>query len=197
MIWLSNAGRELLLTFVPIFVAMDSLGNLPFFLFLTSEVPREKRPGLVRSAMLTGFGLGIGFLLIGKAVFSLLGIQVNDFLLAGGLILIALSLKDIVTGKIFENPSGDAAESVGVVPLGTPLMVGPATLTTLLLLTGQYSWISVVVSFVVNLALTWLVFAQSDRIAGFLGKGGLRATSKIASLLLAAIAIKMIRQGLG
>lgn len=197
MTWFFNAGRELLLTFVPIFVAMDSLGNLPFFLFLTSEVPSEKRPGLVRSAMLTGFGLGLGFLLIGKAVFSLLGIKVNDFLLAGGLILLALSLKDIITGKIFENPSGEAAASVGVVPLGTPLMVGPATLTTLLLLTGQYSWISVVVSFVVNLALTWLIFAQSNRIAGFLGKGGLRATSKIASLLLAAIAIKMIRQGFG
>ena len=98
MTFLYDLGRSLLLTFVPIFVAMDSLGNLPFFLFLTSEVPAPKRSGLLRSAMLTGFGLGLGFLLIGKVVFSLLGIRVNDFLIAGGLILLALSLKDIVTG---------------------------------------------------------------------------------------------------
>ncbi|MDP2743995.1 MAG: MarC family protein [Dehalococcoidia bacterium] len=122
--------------------------------------------------------------------------RVADFLLAGGLVLLALSVKDLVTGKLFETTAGSGGETAGVVPLGTPLVVGPAVLTTLLLLIDQYHALLVVLAFMLNLAFAWLVFNQSDRIARFLGKGGVAATAKIASLLLAAIAVKMIRRGI-
>jgi multiple antibiotic resistance protein len=84
---------------------------------------------------------------------------------------------------------------LGVVPIGTPLVVGPAVLTTLLILIDQYSIIIVIISFVLNLAIGWLLFTQANRVVGFLGQGGVRAASKVVSLFLAAIAIKMIRQG--
>lgn len=187
--------RELGLTFVPLFVAMDSVGNLPIFLSLTRDTEVSEHSRTVRLAIFTALGLGLGFAFIGKAIFLLLGIEVADFLVAGGIILLVLSIKDLVTGKMIETPGLSAAEMVGVVPLGTPLIVGPAVLTTLLVLIEQYFVIIVVVSFVLNLAIQWLLLRQANRIVAFLGNTGVTAISKIVMLLLAAIAVRMIRQG--
>jgi multiple antibiotic resistance protein len=89
-----------------------------------------------------------------------------------------------------------SAEMVGVVPLGTPLIVGPAVLTTLIILSQQYSIWIVLVSFLVNLAIALVIIAQANRVAGFLGKSGIKAMSKIIALFLAAIAVKMVREGI-
>jgi multiple antibiotic resistance protein len=187
--------RELALTFVPLFFAMDAVGNLPIFLALTQEVEPKHRRHTVHLATLTALGVGLGFVAIGKAIFLLLGIEVADFLMAGGIILLILAVRYLITGKIVETKDSPVSEMVGVVPLGTPLVVGPAVLTTLLLLIDQYFVAVVVLSFILNLVIQWLLFRQADRIVNFLGNTGVNATSKIIMLLLAAIAVKMIRQG--
>jgi multiple antibiotic resistance protein len=187
--------RELALTFVPLFFAMDAVGNLPIFLALTQEIERKRRRRAVHLATLTALGIGLGFVAIGKAIFSLLGIEVADFLVAGGIILLILAVRYLITGKIVETQDSSATEMVGVVPLGTPLVVGPAVLTTLLLLIGQYRIVIVLSSFILNLVIQWLLFRQADRIVDFLGRTGVNAISKIIMLLLAAIAVKMISQG--
>jgi multiple antibiotic resistance protein len=187
--------QEFGLTFVPLFVAMDAIGVLPILLPLTQDMKAKERSRIVRLAVITALGLGLGFVAIGKGVFLFLGIEVSDFLVAGGLILFLLAAKDLITGKMMEAQASVGADMLGVVPIGTPLVVGPAVLTTLLILIDQYSIIIVLVSFILNLAIAWLLFAQANRVVAFLGQGGVRATSKIVSLFLAAIAIKMIRQG--
>jgi multiple antibiotic resistance protein len=85
---------------------------------------------------------------------------------------------------------------VGAVPIGTPLVTGPAVLTTIVMMLDSYGVYLTVLSFVANLLITWVVFLYADRISGFLGKAGSKAVSKIAHLLLAAIAVMMIRKGL-
>lgn len=187
--------REFGLTFVPLFVAMDAIGVLPILLPLTQDMKVSERRRVTRLAMLTALGLGLGFVAVGKGIFLFLGIQVADFLIAGGLILFLLAAKDLITGKMVEAEASVGADMIGVVPLGTPLVVGPAVLTTLLILIDLYSIVIVVVAFIVNLAIAWLLFAQANRVVAFLGQGGVRAASKIVSLFLAAIAVKMIRQG--
>jgi len=187
--------QEFGLTFVPLFVAMDAIGVLPILLPLTQDMKVSERRRVTRLAMLTALGLGLGFVAVGKGIFLFLGIQVADFLIAGGLILFLLAAKDLITGKMMEAEASVGADMIGVVPLGTPLVVGPAVLTTLLILVDLYSIIIVVVAFIVNLAIAWLLFAQANRVVAFLGQGGVRAASKIVSLFLAAIAVKMIRQG--
>ena len=187
--------QEFGLTFVPLFVAMDAIGVLPILVPLTQDMKAKGRNRTVRLAVITALGLGLGFVAIGKGIFIFLGIEVSDFLVAGGLILFLLAAKDLITGKMVETQASIGADMLGVVPLGTPLVVGPAVLTTLLILIDQYSIIIVIVSFILNLAIAWLLFAQANRVVAFLGQGGVRATSKIVSLFLAAIAIKMIRQG--
>jgi multiple antibiotic resistance protein len=188
--------QEFGLTFVPLFVAMDAIGVLPILVPLTGDMKAKVRSRTVRLAVITALGLGLGFVAIGKGIFLFLGIEVSDFLVAGGLILFLLAAKDLITGKMVEAQASIGADMLGVVPIGTPLVVGPAVLTTLLILTDQYSIIMVIISFIVNLAIAWLLFAQANRVVAFLGQGGVRATSKVVSLFLAAIAIKMIRQGI-
>ncbi|NWF77056.1 MAG: MarC family protein [Chloroflexi bacterium] len=187
--------QELALTFVPLFFAMDSVGNLPIFLALTQGIELKHRRHAANLATLTALGVGLGFVAVGKAIFLLLGIEVADFLVAGGIILLILAIKDLITGKIVEAEDSLASDMVGVVPLGTPLVVGPAVLASLLLLIGQYRIPIVLASFVLNLAIQWVVFRQADRIVNLLGRTGVNAASKIVMLLLAAIAVKMIREG--
>ena len=188
--------RELALTFVPLFVAMDAVGNLPIFLTFTQQGTARRRRKTANLATATAFGVGLVFVAIGKAIFSLLGIEVADFLMAGGIILLILAVRYLVTGKSLETEDISASESIGVVPLGTPLVVGPAVLAALLLLMGQHHIAIVLSSFIVNLVIQWALFRQATRIVAFLGETGVSAISKVIMLLLAAIAVKMIREGI-
>jgi multiple antibiotic resistance protein len=190
-----NFFRELLLSFIPLFVAVDALGVLPIVLGLTEGMERKEQSRMLRYAMLTALGLGLGFVALGKGIFTVLNISESHFLVAGGLILLLLAVRNLLMGERREIPGATEAEAVGVFPIGVPLVVGPAVLTTLLVLTGRYSIPAVVVAFLLNLVCAWLIFAQSPRIAHLLGKGGLGAASKIAMLLLATIAVRMIHRG--
>ena len=189
--------REIGLTFVPLFVAMDVIGLLPVMVGLTGDLTRREIRRMSTMAMITAVVIGGIFVALGKAIFVLMGISVNDFLLGGGAILFLLSAKDLLTGKMVDvdSPSSDPG-LMGVVPIGIPLIVGPGILTTLLLLVDQYNIWAVVVSFLLNLAVAWLGVSNMDRILKLLGASGTKGLSKVASLLLAAIAVKMIRQGI-
>ncbi len=188
--------RELALTFVPLFVAMDPVGNLPIFLALTQEGTATHRKKTANLATLTAFGVGLLFVAVGKAIFSLLGIEVTDFLMAGGIILLILAIRYLITGKAVEIGDVSASETIGVVPLGTPLVVGPAVLAALLLLMGRHHITIVLFSFILNLVIQWVLFRQATRIVAVLGRTGVSAISKVIMLLLAAIAVKMIREGI-
>lgn len=186
---------SLLLTFVPLFIAIDALGNLPLVLSLEEGMDRKQRRHLVNLAIITASVLGLAFLLLGRGILGLLAISVGHFAVAGGLVLLVLSLRDLVTGKLGEEMVV-REEMVAVVPVGTPLTVGPAVLATLLLLSDQYAMGIVLLSFALNMVAAWLVFRQGNLVVSFLGKGGLRAVSKVASLFLAAIGVRMIVLGL-
>ena len=105
-----------------------------------------------------------------------------------------LAINTMVSGRSVE---ADKEEMVAVVPIGTPLTVGPATIATLLLLSTQFPLYWVVISFTLNIILVWVIFMSGSLFMKFLGKGGIKAVSKVASLLLAAIAVNMVIKGLG
>ncbi len=182
-----------LLSVIPILVAVDAPGSLPLFVGMTEEMADAERQKTVRQSILTAFLVTIGFVVLGQAVFAALGIKVEDFMIAGGVLLLVIAITDILTaGERRKTPGA----TFGVVPLGTPLIAGPATLTTTLVLVGQYGYLPVVVSLIVNILLAWLIFAQAGRIIRLIGINGSRALAKVASLLLAAIAVKLIRSGI-
>ncbi|MDO8472456.1 MAG: MarC family protein [Dehalococcoidia bacterium] len=187
-------GNEFLLNFVPLFVAIDALGTVPILISVTSDSSPVERKRIVHIAMITASILALVFLFLGRWILQLLGISVGHFAVAGGVILGAMGLKDMLTGKFVEPALKE--EMVAVVPIGTPLIAGPATVTTLILLTTQYHWWLVLASLAANLIVAWIVFLQSNRIVSVLGRGGVGAFSKVMALLLAAIGVKMIFVGI-
>jgi len=188
--------KDLGLSIIPLFVAIDAIGSLPFILSLTQDMNPTERPRVMRYAVLTAFVLGLAFIGIGKGVFFALGIEIADFFVAGGVILLVLSIRHLMTGKFVELQPTVSKAMIGIVPIGTPLIAGPAVLTTLLLLIEQHSVPVVLLSFVINLSFASVVFSQANRVSRLLREPGLRAASQIASLLLAAIAVMMIRKGI-
>jgi multiple antibiotic resistance protein len=184
--------KNILLAFIPIFVAVDAIGVLPIFVALTAGAEPETKKRIIVQSMATALGLAIGFVLLGKAVFRLLGITVSDFMIAGGAILFSLAIIDIIN-PVKRRRMSD--EQLGVVPLGTPLLVGPAVLTTCLLVIPQHGMLATVVAVAANILLAGLVLKSCDGLIRMLGEAGTRALSKVTSLLLAAIAVMLIRKG--
>jgi multiple antibiotic resistance protein len=185
--------REFLLSFIPIFVAMDAIGILPMFIGFTEHLKKKEKQRIIIQSIITAFLIGIIFLFLGKWIFRILGVQVSDFKIAGGAVLLAISLRDIL---MYERQRKLPSETMGAMPIGTPLVVGPAVLTTIIILLDTYGPFMTVLSFVINLMITWVTFHYSASISSFLGKAGSKAVSKIAALLLAAIAVMMMRKGL-
>ncbi len=185
--------QSFLLTFIPLFIVIDALGNLPFIISFSEGMSTRERRKIVHLATITATIVGLVFLFFGQFILKVLGISFGSFAIAGGIILLVLSIKYMTTGRMVEIIKEDM---VAVVPLGTPLIVGPATITTLLLLAAQFPLYMVLISFALNLLITWVVFLQSSHIVRFMGQGGLRAVSRVFSLLLAAIAVSMIIKGL-
>lgn len=185
--------ESLLLTFVPLFVATDPVGLVPFYLGVTSGKDPPARRRILLGAVLTALIVGVAFLFIGKAVLELLDVTVDDFKVAGGLLLLVLSVKDITSR---EKTSSIASDSAGAVPLGVPLIAGPAVVTSLIMLSHAHGYLPCLVSFVTNLVIVALFFWQSANLLRLLGKAVTGAASKVASLLLAAYAVMMIRRGL-
>lgn len=185
--------QKFLLAFIPIFVAVDAIGVLPIFVSFTHGLHRKARSKIILQSIITAICLAVGFVFLGKAVFSFLNITVGDFMIAGGLIILCIAIIDIVNpGKKRRIP----AKELGSVPLGTPLIVGPAVLTTSLIIIGEYGLFPTLMSVLVNVLLAGLIFSFSDILIRLLGEAGSKALSKITNLLLAAIAIMMMRKGI-
>jgi multiple antibiotic resistance protein len=182
-----------ILSFIPIFVAIDVLGLVPIFLSLTSEMKSPEKKKLITDATLTALAVSLVFLFGGRMIFNFLGITENDFRVGGGIVLLVLAVIDLtVTGEKIRAPQ----TSVGVVPIGIPLIIGPAVLTTLLIIVDSYGYLAAVIGLLANLFLVWLIFRNSDYIIRVMGEAGSKAFAKVAALFMAAIAIMMIRIGL-
>jgi multiple antibiotic resistance protein len=185
--------KPFLVTLIPLMVALDAPGTLPLYVGMTEGVTPGERKKIVRQSIATAFLVTIGFILLGQAIFNALGILVEDFMIAGGVVLLIIAITDVVRAG---ERQMERSPEFGVVPLGTPLIAGPGTLTTALVLVGTNGYAPVILSLVVNLLFAWAIFSQSERIIRLIGLSGSRAFAKVASLILAAFAVKMIRSGI-
>ncbi|MBI5562424.1 MAG: MarC family protein [Deltaproteobacteria bacterium] len=182
------------LAFIPLFVAMEPVGVIPVYVTLTQPLAPDERRKVLFYSLVTATAITLAFLVVGKAVFYALGITIGDFQIAGGLVLLSIAIFDIVTtarGRIEIKP----ASGVGIVPIGTPLIAGPAALTTLLMLNDLHGFGVTAAALGANLLIVWFAFLWSEKIMLILTENGARGVSKVISLLLAAIAVMMIRRG--
>ncbi len=186
------SGETFLQVFIPLFVTIDAFGLVPVFLGVTSGLPEVRRRHITFEAVAVSLVVCLVFMMLGTRIFAFLGIAAYDFRIAGGVLLLVLAVYDLLTpGK----PGVHETEMVGIVPLAMPMIAGPATLTTLLVLVPRHGvWVTTL-GLVVNFALLLIVLLLATRLARLIGLSVLRALSKFVMILLAAIAVNMIRVG--
>lgn len=184
--------NEILLVFIPMFFTVDPIGILPVFASLTQGLkPKEKHQIIVQSLATASF-VAVGFIFLGKFIFHFMGITMGDFMVAGGVILFCLAMVDLTAqGKT----RWGAPTELGAVPIGTPLIVGPAVLTISLMLVSVHGLYITLIALFFNIAIVGAVFIFSDTLMHLLGSAGSRALSKVMMLLLAAIGVMMVRRG--
>lgn len=180
-------------TFIPLFVAMNVFMLIPIFISMTKEMTTPKRQKVILDSILTAIIVSLSFIALGEVIFKILGITADDFKIAGGLLLLVLAILDL-TLHIEERMKPDV--KMGVVPIGVPLIVGPAVLTNILLLVDHYGILPTIISLVLNLFIVWISLKNADGIIKLVGKGGIVGISKVMALLLASIAVMMIRLGI-
>ena len=181
------------LCFVPLFVAVDSIGVLPMFMSFTQDIDPARVRRIIYQSVITAALVALVFLALGAAILRLLGITVADFMVAGGLLLLVISLSDLVTGEKRQRLVDP--ETLGAVPLGVPIITGPAVLTTSVLLANVHGLTVTALALVTNIGIAGLVFWFAHPVTRFLGNAGTMILSKIASLFLATIAVMLIRRG--
>ena len=186
--------KDFWLCFVPLFVAVDAEGVLPLFISLTEGIEPAQLKKVVVQSVITASTVALVFLVFGPLLLRFMGITVSDFMIAGGILLFAIALSDLLTGEKRHRLTDHG--SLGAVPIGVPLITGPGVLTTCILLVGIYGRVLTSAAVLANVALAGVIFAFSTPITRVIGRTGAKTLSKVASLLLAAFAVMLIRKGI-
>ena len=186
--------KDFWLCFVPIFVAVDAIGVLPMFISFTQEVDTGRKRIIVVHSVITASIVALVFLYAGTSLLRILGISIADFMVAGGVLLFIISITDLITNEKMQRKLDP--ESLGAVPLGVPLIAGPALLTTSILQLNEHGFLTTTLAVISNILIAGIVFMFSEPINRFLGKAGSKIASKIASLLLASIGVMIVRKGI-
>lgn len=191
---MSSFFQPFILSFIALFVAIDVIAVIPLYMTLTEKLNDSQRLRLLNQALFTAGIVALLFLLLGNFVFNIFGITEADFKVGGGIVLLTISVLDLVTSNSDDRRGGTS--EVGVVPIGIPLIIGPAALTSILVSSNSYGFWVTLISLLLNLLIVWVVFHNSKRIRKMIGDGASAAMAKVASLFLAAIAVAMIRSGI-
>jgi len=191
-----EALKPYILSFIPLFVAVDAIGNIPIYLSLVEHSSKDQRKKIVFDAVTTATAVAVIFMVVGKWIFSLLGITIPDFQIAGGVLLFVIAVRLLMPGVEKNTLTSSHNKDLGVFPLGTPLITGPAVLATTLMMMDSFGAAATLFALILNMSFVWLTLIKADMIIKFIGQSGIRAFSKIIYILLAAIAVMMIRHGI-
>jgi multiple antibiotic resistance protein len=197
-----------LVAFSAVFVVVDPFAAVPFFLAMTARDDPARKRQTARVAALVSGGVLAGFALAGAVVFQLVGVTLAAFRIAGGALLLITAVDMIRTklpsARITEGEiaEGAAKQDAAVVPLAMPLLAGPGSIVTVVVLMGraraEHLWLAVPVllSIAVTAVLAYLILAGASRVDRVLGRTGLNILERVAGLLLAAIAIQFVIDGI-
>jgi multiple antibiotic resistance protein len=192
-----NLGLLLVKAFIILFVVMDPPANIPVFLAVTKGMRREERMLELNRAVIVATILLLLFAFLGKLLLELLGISLDSFMIAGGILLLLISF-DLLRG---EHQCGILGKSgvgagVGAVPIGTPLLAGPGAITAVMVIIQSSGVFVVLIAIFSAIIATRLLLGQSDRLYDIMGKVGTEVLSRVIGIIVAAIAIQFIGTGI-
>jgi len=183
---------NLLKATISLFIVVDPFGNIPIFIGLTSNMDSGRRAKAFRMAVITGFILLMIFAIAGRWVLQIFNITLYSFRIAGGILLLFLALELLMKEKVYAKIS---PEESGAVPLGVPLLVGPGAITATIINLESVGFSATAISVAIVCIITWIVLKFIEPIHRLLGKVGSMVVSKVMAMLLAAIAIQFILEG--
>jgi len=187
--------------FVTLFVIMDPPGTVPVFLALTSRMTPRQRNRAARQAIVVAFGVIVVFAAFGQQLLTYMGISLPALQASGGLLLLFVAL-ELLTGKAESpEPAKGGAVNVALVPLGTPLLAGPGAIVATMVfvqrgLTQGESlvshWVAIALAVIAVHVCVYLAMRFANVIQRLLKESGVTLVTRIAGLLLAAIAVQMV-----
>ncbi|HYR04666.1 MAG TPA: MarC family protein [Nitrososphaerales archaeon] len=181
-------------SFVLLFSVFDVIGTVPVFLALTQDLS-EHRAVIVRDSVVIATIILLVFALAGQLIFKALGITLDDFRIAGGIILFIIAL-DNLRGKISQTRTIAAGE-IAAFPLATPLMAGPGAISTVMIYANPpYGLLEIFLVILLNSVITFLILERASWVQKALGNNGTQVFTRIVGLLIAAIGIAFIREGI-
>jgi multiple antibiotic resistance protein len=179
---------------VLLFAILDPIGTVPLFLAITEQQPGQRRQ-IVRSSVVLAAIILYVFAYLGWIIFQALGITINDFRIAGGIVLFIVAYEHL-SGREGKPKIVNVAE-VAAFPLATPLLAGPGAISTVIILANPpYGPLLVFLVITLNVALAYLILARSEWVLKILGPNGSRALTRITALLIAALAVSFVRVGI-
>jgi multiple antibiotic resistance protein len=178
---------------VLLFAILDPIGTVPIYLALTGNQPGQRRE-IVRNAVTLAAVILYVFAYVGWVIFQALGITINDFRIAGGIVLFVVAY-DHLSGREGANENVKASD-IAAFPLATPLLAGPGAISTVIILANPpYGPLLVFLVITLNILVSYLILARSEWILRILGESGSRALTRITALLIAALAVAFVREG--
>ena len=182
-------------TFVTLVVIMDPIGVAPIFIAVTQKLSSADRRRAAIRATGAAAALVIGFALVGRALFDYLDVSVESLSIAGGLLLALVALEML---RGFDEPSGDDVD-VALVPLATPLVAGPGAIATVIILNGKHPGttgrVSVLAGIVCALAVVFVTLCAAERLGRVLPASLISFLTRVFGLLLSAIAVQLVVDG--
>jgi len=179
--------------FVLLFSLFDAIGTAPVFLGLTENLEKE-RPRIVRQSVLIATAILFVFAYLGLYIFQYLGITINDFRIAGGCVLFLIAM-DNLRGRVSETRSIEAVD-IAAFPLATPLLAGPGAISTVIILSNPpYGPLITTLVILLNALFAWAILGNASRVQKLLGTQGTRIFTRLMGLLIAAIGVAFVREG--
>jgi multiple antibiotic resistance protein len=179
---------------IVLFIIVDPFGSIPIFIGLTESMTENAKRKVFNVACLVGFVLLLVFSILGQTIFSIFGVDISSFEVAGGILLLIISIRILVSGSTGHDGE-QSPESLGAVPIAIPLLVGPGAITTTIINLQLYSVYVAALSVLIVIAITWVILRFINNIYRFLGKTGTLVIARVMALIIAAIAVQYILTG--
>lgn len=190
-------GYLFIQTFIMLFVVLDPLGNVPFFQALTGNMQPQMRRKVARDSILIAASLLLTFAFAGYYILDFLDITISDFMIAGGILLLVTSIRDIISEEPLGIKTTAEPENLSAFPLGTPLLAGPGSITTIMIIVRfNYGFLLAPLTIASNCIIAYIAFRLGERMLKLMGKSGARIIAKVMGILIAAIAVSFIMRGL-
>jgi len=184
---------SIITAYIALFVVMDPFSSVPVFLSLTRKFTPQKKREAANIAALVATGVLLGFLFVGPIVLQFMGIRLASFEIGGGILMLLISLSFALGIQIGKNEDAP----VEAVIIGVPLLAGPGTMLTIILLSNTLGFYNVLVAGILTCLTSYAILLASTPVYKIIGKNGLEIMSRVMGVLLAAFAVEFIRRGLG